>query len=467
MANLFNYKSKADYAAATDRPASQSSVSYAGSEIINDGKNVILPLTEANCEVGDMAVFDTIESKRKILKSKTYHAGTFESSRYILSKGVYSVSQNGKGIFVAVENAAASSKMWAERCYFRLTGLDLAQAGSITFKTYYSGAAHNVVSWEAGATLASVVATINGLGLNASIFKAAVLADNTGIGVWVNYPTTNTIASIFSVTASTGGGTAAAVEYMNKYNGNDVVWQYVETATIISGRVKAASVRRRNGLVTSYGGGHFEKFVDHYKTNGSATFKPESDVSPMNKACFDGLASSEVAAELALYNKYGGDYNKYMKGAMCANPCAYGATGLSYDDAAQQTALLGQVMTKDYDNNVIPAFPAAYYAHIYGINAAVPTGFEAGKWGLPTTYQMEKLIELVGLNSSNKTDFNRAIDKFNAAGNFYGSGHYFWTCAEYSAGGSFRYYATYGIFGVNGKHDAYGVRPVLELEWDA
>ena len=124
-------------------------------------------------------------------------------------------------------------------------------------------------------------------------------------------------------------------------------------------------------------------------------------------------------------------------------------------------------MTKDYDNNVIPAFPAAYYAHIYGVNAAVPTGFETGKWGLPTTYQMVKLIELVGLNANNKTDFNRAIDKFNAAGNFYGSGYYFWTCAEFSAYGSFYYGGNRGGLNNDDKHDTSSVRPVLELEWDA
>ena len=124
-------------------------------------------------------------------------------------------------------------------------------------------------------------------------------------------------------------------------------------------------------------------------------------------------------------------------------------------------------MTKDYDNNVIPAFPAAYYAHIYGVNAAVPTGFETGKWGLPTTYQMVKLIELVGLNANNKTDFNRAIDKFNAAGNFYGSGYYFWTCAEYSADYPFNYNGGPGILNINTKHTTFSVRPVLALEWDA
>ena len=124
-------------------------------------------------------------------------------------------------------------------------------------------------------------------------------------------------------------------------------------------------------------------------------------------------------------------------------------------------------MTKDYDNNIIPAFPAAYYAHIYGVNAAVPTGFETGKWGLPTTYQMVKLIELVGLNANNKTDFNRAIDKFNAAGNFYGSGYYLWTCAEGSAGSSFIYYGRNGTLDTYDKSNTCRVRPVLALEWEA
>ena len=80
---------------------------------------------------------------------------------------------------------------------------------------------------------------------------------------------------------------------------------------------------------------------------------------------------------------------------------------------------------------------------------------------------MVKLIELVGLNANNKTDFNWAIDKFNAAGNFYGSGYYFWTCAEYSAYGSFSYYGGSGGLTADSKSNTCSVRPVLALEWDA
>ena len=269
MANLFLYKNKAEYNSATDRPAQQSSVSYDGQETIVDGKNVILPFKPANAQMGDMVVFDTIDNCRKILKWKTYHAGTFDSSRYIMGKALYFGAQNGKGIWAGIENAVSASKMWAEKCYFRLTGINVSAAGSFTFKTYYSWASHpdNVVSWDAGATLASIVATINGLGLSASYFKAAVLADGTGIGIWVNYPTTDNVSAIFSITT---GGEGINVEYMNKYNGQDVVWQYVSTSTIIPGRTPAKNVLRRNGLSTSWGGGHFAKFVDYYSTNGTA-----------------------------------------------------------------------------------------------------------------------------------------------------------------------------------------------------
>ena len=466
MANLFLYKNRAEYNSATDRPAQQSAVSYDGQEAIIDGKNVILSFKPCNAQMGDMVVFDTIENCRKILKWKTYHAGSFNSARYIMGKALYFGAQNSKGIWAGIENAVSTSQMWAEKCYFRLTGINISAAGSFTFKTYYSWASHpnNVVSWDAGATLASIVATINGLDLNASLFKAAVLADGTGIGIWVNYPTTGDVSAIFSITA---GGENINVEYMNKYNGQDVVWQYVETSTIIPGRTPAKNILRRNGLSTYWGGGHFAKFMDYYGTNGSAVYTPETSAEPMNRATFNALAESLIEAEKALYDKYNGSYEEYMRGAMVLCETARDIMGVSYDDAAYQTALLGQVMTKDYDNNVIPAFPAAYHAHIYGVNAAVPTGFETGKWGLPTAYQMEKLIESVGLNTNNKTELNRAIDKFNAAGNFYGSGYYLWTCAEYAAGYSFICNGDYGGLNDNDKGGTCSVRPVLALEWDA
>lgn len=468
MANLFIYKDRAAYQAATNRPASESSVSYDGSSVIGDGVNVILPFKRGNAELGDMVIFDTVENKKKILKWKTYHAASFDSARYILSNAQYFDHKAGVGLWAANRNASIltpNGNMWAEKCYFRLTGFDLTSNGNITFNTYYASAAHNdnEVTWTAGATLASIAASMNGLGLNASYFKASVLADGTGIGVWVNYPTTNSISSIFSITAQSG---SVAVQYMNKYNGQDVVWQYVETSTIIPGRIPAQNIKRKNGLVTSWSGGHLAKFIDYYGTNGSATFVDESSATPMSRACWDSLAESSVEAEIALYAKYGGDYTKYMDAACAADPCNSYILNTSYEDAIKQTRLLAEVMTQDYDLNAIPAFPAAYNAYKFGISSGIVTGFEPGKWALPGVWDIKHLIEKVGLNSSNKTDFNKAIDKFNPSGNFYGSGYYFWTFAEGSAnsawicvGGNGRLYDDY-------KFDRGSSRPVLALRFE-
>ena len=466
MANIFDYKSKAAYESATDRPTFQSSMSYDGDETHVDGVNVLLPFRECNCEEGDMIVYDTLELKRKVLKWRTYNAGTFDTSRYIISTGHYSFPMGRKAILTANRNACTSSKRWAEKCYFRLTNFDLTAAGSLTFKTYYSWAAHtgNVVSWDAGATLTDIAAKFNALGLNASYFKAAVLADGTGIGVWVNYPTTSKVDSILSITEQTG---AVEREYMQLINGVEYVPQYCNTNEIIPGRLGGLNVMRRNGLYTSWAGCYYERFYNYYSVSGSAKFEGETSSSVMTKAMFESLAEATDETQKALYDKYNGDYPTYLRSRMVAVDAARGVMAKSYDNFVEQTRLLAEVMTVDYDRNPIPAFPAAYEAYHYGVTSGFDTGFEAGQWGLPSAYAMVRLINLVGLNSSKKTEFNKAIDKFNSAGNFYGQGYYFWTSAESSASISFSYYGYNGFLNIYNRIDAFSVRPLLALEFDS
>ena len=42
--------------------------------------------------------------------------------------------------------------------------------------------------------------------------------------------------------------------------------------------------------------------------------------------------------------------------------------------------------------------------------------------------------------------------------------NWYWTCAEYSAYGSFYYYGVYGLLGVNRKHCSFSVRPIKNLK---
>ena len=185
----------------------------------------------------------------------------------------------------------------------------------------------------------------------------------------------------------------------------------------------------------------------------------------MNRAAFNTLADSETEAEKTLYDKYNGVYEDYMRGQMVNLNTARGEIGQSYDGNDVQTRLLGEVYTQDFNRKTIPAFPSANQALKYGVNAGVVTGFEAGKWGLPTATQMMQIMALVGYNSASKTDFNEAVAKYNDAGNIYGNSQYYWTCAEYSAGYAFYYGGTYGGLGYYGKNGTYSCRAVLALDF--
>lgn len=461
MANIFNYKSRAAYDAATNRPAQQSSVSYDGSQSIFDGVNVLVPFYETNANIGDAVVYDTVEKQFKLLKWRTYNAGTFESSRYILGRGLYFGSWDGEGLFAAFEDAG--SFKFSVGSYFRITGFDLTQAGSFTFNSYHGWADHTgiVISWEEGATYADIVASMAASAINKSYFFPAALADGTGIGLAVEYPTISTVSRIFTITAKSGGAENLAVQYMNQYDGKDVVWQYVETSTIIAGRAKAASVLRRSGLYTSWGG-LTPRFKEYYGTSGSATYQNEqTSASPMSKAGFEALATSEVAEQKALYDKYNGNYDEYIEGQKVALDTARGTLGM-YTDAKEQTNLLAEIMTLDYDNNVIPAFPGCYAVSHYGVNAGVTTGFEAGNWGLPNTIQLCAEMLAVGYNSNDKTELNEAFDKFNAAGNLYNS-NYYMSSAEYSAYGCHFYYGYAGGLNNYAKGNSLRCRGVLAL----
>jgi hypothetical protein len=462
MANIFNYKSMADYLSATDRPTFQSSMSYDGDEAHIDGVNVLLPFKQGNCAVGDKIVYDSVDGCLKVLKWRTYNAGTFDRPRYVDSTGIFGFDLCGKPVIIAEKSPGTFP--WAAKCYFRLTGFDLTAAGSLTFKTYYSWAAHagNVVSWDAGATLVDIAAKFNTLGLNASYFKAATLADGTGIGVWVNYPTVTDVDTILSITEQTG---AVEREYMQLIDGKPYVPQYVDTSTIIPGRLGPRSVLRKNGLMTPWGGGHPERFYNSCSVNGSATFLTEANSTPMRKEMFESLAEASDEAQKALYDKYGGDYAAYLDGAMVLLDAPRGVMAEGYDDFVVQTRLLAEVMTVDYDRKPIPAFPAAYEAFHYGVAAGVSTSFERGNWGMLGGYGGEKLILALGVDASHKSEFNKALDKFNPGGNFY-AGNYSWLSAEGSAGYAYCYNGYGGSFDYGGRYDRLSVRPALALTYD-
>ena len=461
MANIFNYKSNEAYKNAVDRPAQQSSISYDGSVPQYDGVNVIVPFYESNAQIGDMVLYDTVEKCHKLLKWRTYNAESFDDSRYIIGRGVYQGAWDGILYFTSIDSLG--SYMWSEACYFRVTDFDLSQAGSFTFNSYHAWKSHNgiTISWTAGAAYSDIVASLKAAAIEKSYFLPAVLADNTGIGIKINYPTTDNVSSIFTITAKTGGAENVSFQYMNQYNGKDVVWQYVLTSSLVEGRLKNANILRRTGLMTSWAG-LTPRFNEYYRINGSKTFQKESSTSPMAEEMWNSLATSTDAEQKALYDKYNGDYTAYMDNQKVVLETARGIMGTSDSDAAEQTNLIAEIMTQDYDFNIIPAFPCHHKVRNYGVNSGVTTGFEAGNWGMYPLVQLADLMLKVGYNSNDKTELNLAIDKFNSSGNIYYS-QYFWSNAEYSAFYSYVFYGYDGTLDFYNKTITLGVRGVLAL----
>ena len=462
MANIFNYKSNEDYKEAVDRPAQQSSISYDGSTPQYDGVNVIVPFYESNAQVGDMVLYDTVEKCHKLLKWRTYNAESFDDSRYIMGRGVYQGAWNGMLYFVSIDSLGSS--MWAESCYFRITGFDLSQEGSFTFNCFYNWNSHNdiTISWTAGATYSDIVTSLK-TSTDSSYFSPNVLADNTGIGIKITYPTNDNLSKIFTITAKTGGGENISCQYTGQYDGKDVVWQYVLTSSLVPGRRKNKSILRRTGLMTSWAG-LTPRFNEYYRTNGSKTFQKEESGTPMAEEMWNSLATSTDAEQKALYDKYNGDYTTYLDNQKVVLETARGIMGISDSDAAEQTKLLANIMIQDYNLNIIPAFPCHYKVHNYGINSGIITGFEAGNWGMYPLVQLADLMLKVGYDSNNKKELNLAIDKFNPGGNIYQANHYLWGDAEVSADGSYAYAGNYGDLGNDyGKFSTLGVRGVLAL----
>lgn len=472
MGKINKYNSLAAYNAAA-KDANAVEVSKVVSEVMYDmgsNANVILPFKANNLEVGDIVVYDKQEQKKKVLKWITYNSATLDTNRYVVSDSNYIGTLNNKGIFVSAKlPTGGTSVMWAEKAYFRITGFDLTQGGSFTFSVKQAATTYNgvVVTYEADATLESIAAAILTALSNNTYITCVKLADGTGIGLSVdrNYAA-STPSVIFNITAKTGGAADVEVEYMNKIGDTEVVLQSFATNTLISGRKAAINNGERNNGTTAYLlGANWTKFIQYYTTNGESTFKAESNATPMKKTVFDGLAESEVPEQLALYNKYGGDYSAYLNGYMGKEITAKGIIANDYDDFAAQTALLGSVMTKNYNNEDIAAFPFANKIVNYGISTeGVVTGFEAGNFAAPSTKVLQILMPQVGYDSSHMTDLNKAFAKVSGATNIYGSGTYIWACSEHSAYIAWSYGGSSGAIGDNIKNGTFQSRPVLALE---
>lgn len=448
MANIFKYASKAAYNAATDRPVNESSVSFDGGEMHYDGKNPITPIKQ--CDGVNIVLLDPTTKQKYGVPVAEYNAASLDPRFTIV--GVMFGKILGKCIIM---HKTAASRMWGQSGFYLITPT-LSANGSFHWAVTIKGTEKSGdVTWESGATIASLVSQIN------AVVSGMAVSKGSKIGITVNTYS----ASTFTLSSVTG----ATLEDLSTQCWVDGVkqtevhrgWQSTAVGSLSLGLTNfiAANTAQysKAGYNNSYRcGANFAIWKLWASASGNVIYVAESAVDIMKQTAFDACASGSYDAQ-ALYAKYNGDYDAYLRAHMIKveDVHAGGVEYIGYGRGLEQTKLLASVMTLDLDGNRVPAFPAAYYAstaHVSGDDALA-----AGKWQMPNSTDIGMFIE-----DTTYALVRSALSKI--GGTALANSDNIWSVSEYGSDGAWCYSGGSGGVRLSGKCDACSVRPLLALE---
>ena len=388
MRNINKYSVELDYVM-DSRPTTESSVSFImdSKQVHYDGKNVVKPLTKYGVyDGGDELCIDTLSNKLCVLVTKTYDESSF-GSRYRRCGVFFCFNDGGVLKFDCGVNV---TDMWANYCFYRIEGLDLSQPGSFdyTFDTNIATgkSATGTVSWEAGATLASIVSSWDKPHTYGNI---VVTNDGLAIGVSVGGYTGALTLTISNLTGGAENGVLVDLSKNYVIGGVETIteehhpWQnkslkdiFGEDKITIGMTINAYTV---SGISRPYRCGmRFSKFKSYLTTHGSDTFVDDTtsgSIFPMKSTvfaqCIDGTIGGD--AGIALYKKHKGSYDSYIRAAMVdIDNRRNGVLKYCLGDNGKMATFLASVMTKDYNLNDVPVFPIHYNASRITIDPAIP-----------------------------------------------------------------------------------------------
>lgn len=450
---LRRYADKQAYKNDTTRPTDRSSVSVAGDEMEFDGKNIIIPYRSASLEMGDEKLYDMVDKCEKILKHGTYNASTFDSARYVRSESFFLHSYADVDIFVYKTYNGAMQ--WAANNEYKVT-CDLTQAGGFKYScTPYGTAISGTCSWAAGATIASVVSqltvgsglTVKAIGDNAIRFSLSTY--NNGVINFTNVSNATVLDCSFSARIGING----------TEKGSHAGFQGQTVKTIFPAleyMAASSACYCESGNNSSYRTNvRPATFKSYHTTNGAAAFAAESEIAPMKKSVWDALATSEVAEQKALYDKYGGDYDAYLLSRRIKKDTCKGVGNSCREQGMAYTYALANCYFTDAEGNTKHVYPAAAFCAEFGIaTEGFTTGFEPGNWF------MKSCVDLVeSLTPENVTILNAAIAT--ATGGQAINWQSEWAVGEYYGNNAWFYYATVGALYINCKYISYQVRALL------
>lgn len=428
MEYLRKYNNKTAYDADSTRPVDKSVVSLIAdsTKIIYDGVNVIVE--SAYASQGDTVVYDTVDSRPKVVKLGTLKLPL--PSRYIIVGTVASVSNE----FVDMIANQQFSDQWGAPKLIRLTGFTPSN-----FTITINSTVTPVIDYLATDSLSDLATKIQAAIQTVMTTHAAgwtAFAYQDSIIVRQNSYTPN----VTSFACSDGGVTVSILGNLN-----------YQTAT--SGLLANNTlIYRKDGSSTSWAGGHFEKFIGYYSVNGEdVTGRGVGVGNVIKESRFNEIDNPALVA-------YYGTYRNYVADKMASHP--YGK-GIMADQSGQiNTLILAADTFADHDGVIVPGFPAAAAANGFGIDN---TPFLAGQWWLPSALEFLEIIEGItyGYSQYPLDPISRGLR--DAGGTYINPGASHWTSSGYSGSSAWNYNGTNGFIRANLKNAVISVRPVTRF----
>lgn len=428
MKYIKNYADQAAYDADITRPADGSVVSLIKnvSKVMYNGVNVIVETDFAS--KGDTVVFDTVDARTKVVKVDTLVMPL--PSRYIICGTVSKVDEE---------------YVW--------------MVPNLNLSAQYGSPKKIVMS---GFTPGDFVITINSTPTSAisyletdSLADLAVKIQNAIQAVMTTHPAGWTVAAYSTyivvqqnsytpnVTSFTCSDVGVSVSMLGNLNYQTATSGLLANNTLIY---------RKDGSLTSWAGGHFEKFHGYYSVNGEDVTGREVGVGNVIKESRFNMTDNPLLVQ------YYGTYRNYVADKMARYP--YGKGIMNDVSGKENTRILAAETFADHDGSITPGFPAAAAANDFEI---ANTPFIAGEWWLPSAPEFLEIIQGItyGYSQYPLDPISRGIR--DAGGTYISPSTYFWTSSEYSGSIAWRYRGYYGDIFAYYKYNVIFVRPVTRF----
>jgi hypothetical protein len=403
-----------------------------------EGKNLLLPLKAA--EIGDVIVFDCVDSQIKVLKHGTINSSSLPST-LILGCVVVVIEGNTK---YGIALRFLTSQPWAERHKYYITGFDLTNGGNVTLTftgVYIKG--DKTITYDAGTTLDSIL----------DLFKTTVTTrcyiSNGGIVI----PLADYAKTTCVLTSSSPELTLTEVLPDWESTSLDTIFTQLGKTEKV-GLLEETGYLRKNGTI-SYVASVFPSIFKSYFTNGgqSTANYSESDPWPLKESAFNTTDNPTLVA------KYG-DYDTYLKSLMVVKLSGRGQFHNReykiYNDG------LASELYSDPDGSSLPVFPAVYSMRHYGIvTEGFTTGFEDGNWYAPDCWLLYQMLSNLAEDMSDDINVTlRAIGADVINPRLFTP----WTCQVYDTNSAVRYYPGYGALYYSYRFNTSHCRPFAAFE---